>query len=63
MIATDLQPVSIVEDKGFRNLIHILDSQYEVQSRRTVMSNLPETYENLKKKKLQPQLNDASQLL
>ena len=36
MIVTDLQPVSIVEDTGFKKLLNILDPKYTTPSRRIV---------------------------
>ena len=60
MIATDLQPIAIVEDKGFKNLLSTLDSRYQPPSRRTVMSTqIPVTYQNLKTKLL-AELNNTS---
>ena len=37
MIVTDLQPVSVVEDKGFKNFVKVLDPKYCPPSRRTIM--------------------------
>ena len=37
MIAVDLQPPSIVNDKGFVKFVSILDSRYQLPSRRTIM--------------------------
>ena len=61
LIATDLQPVSIVEDQGFKNYVHTLDSRYEVPSHCTIMSRLPETYQSVKRK-LQGQLNNTTHI-
>ena len=48
MIVGDLQPPSIVENKGFKNLIETLDIKYELPSRRTIMRRiLPEKYDNV----------------
>uniref|UniRef100_A0A1X7TDA6 HAT C-terminal dimerisation domain-containing protein n=1 Tax=Amphimedon queenslandica TaxID=400682 RepID=A0A1X7TDA6_AMPQE len=45
MIITDLQPVSIVEDKGFVNFMRLLDFKYTAPSCRTLMRNhLPQLY-------------------
>ena len=43
-----MQPSTIVEDKGFNNLVHLLDSKYQLPSRRTVMWWLPNKYEEVK---------------
>ncbi|XP_065843450.1 uncharacterized protein [Oscarella lobularis] len=49
MIALDLQPASVVEDTGFRHLVHTLDSRYQLPSRRSLMrSQLPDVYEKIK---------------
>ena len=48
MLATDMQLSTIVEDKGFNNLVHLLDSRYQLPSRRTVMWWLPNKYEEVK---------------
>ena len=51
MITTDLQPISIVEDKGFQKFTTLLDSHYEPPSRRTITrSMLPTKYEETKKR-------------
>jgi len=44
MIATDMQPASIVEDVGFQRLVHLLDLRYQLPSRRTLMRKLPDMY-------------------
>ena len=49
MIVTDLQPVSVVEDKGFQNFVKVLDPKYSAPSRRTIMrEHLPRLYESKK---------------
>ena len=48
MLASNMQPSTIVEDKGFNNLVHLLDSKYQLPSRRTVMWWLPNKYEEVK---------------
>ena len=48
MLATDMQPPTIVEDKGFNNLVHLLDSRYQLPSQRTLMRWLPNKYEEVK---------------
>ncbi|XP_068231881.1 zinc finger BED domain-containing protein 4-like [Palaemon carinicauda] len=46
MIATDLQPISIVEDKGFKNFVHGLDPRYVMPSRRDLTRKyLPAMYD------------------
>ena len=60
MITTDLQPISIVEDKGFRKFTTLLDSRYEPPSRHTITrSMLPTKYEETKKK-VQQKLEEMS---
>ena len=45
LIIMDIQPLSIVEDRGFRHLIHSLDPRYEIVSRKHLSSRLlPERY-------------------
>ena len=41
MIAIDMQPATIVEDTGFQALVCLLDSRYQLPSRRHVMRSLP----------------------
>ncbi len=49
MIALDVQPTSIVEDKGFLKFVNALDPRYEPPSRRTIMrSMLPARYESIR---------------
>ncbi|KAK3863764.1 hypothetical protein Pcinc_030486 [Petrolisthes cinctipes] len=49
MITLDLQPVSIVEDPGFKELVRELDHKYEIPSRRSLMrSKLPTLYQHTK---------------
>ncbi|CAI6371372.1 unnamed protein product [Macrosiphum euphorbiae] len=51
MIAEDLQPVSIVENTGFRNLVQLLDSRYNIPNRRTLTrSIIPNLYEETRTK-------------
>ena len=40
MIAIDMQPVTIVEDTGFQSLVRLLDSRYQLPSRRHIMRSL-----------------------
>ena len=44
MIVTDMQPVSVVEDKGFQSLLHVLDPRYKLPSRKSTMRMLPDAY-------------------
>lgn len=45
MIATDFQPYSIVEDKGFRKLVEVLNPGYTLPSRQKIRYDLmPELY-------------------
>ncbi len=47
MIVTDLQPVSIVEDKGFLDFVRVLDPKYNPPSCRTIMcDHLPHFYKS-----------------
>lgn len=49
MIAEDLQPLSVVENRGFRKLVNLLDPQYVLPSRRTIGRKLiPELFESTK---------------
>ena len=46
MIATDLQPLSIVEDKGFIKYTSLLDPRYQLPCRKTVSTKLlPANYQ------------------
>ena len=46
MICTDMQPVSVVEDIGFRKLIQYLEPRYPMVTRKYLANNvLPELYE------------------
>ncbi|XP_025190395.1 zinc finger BED domain-containing protein 1-like, partial [Melanaphis sacchari] len=59
MIAEDLQPVSIVENSGFRHLVKLLDSRYQIPSRRAISRTIiPNMYDEVKNK-IQVVLNDA----
>ena len=45
MIVRDMQPFSVVEDKGFRNLVKTLDPRYQLPSRKTITTvSLPQLY-------------------
>ena len=44
MICVDMQPISLVEDRGFQSLLSLLDSKYELPSRRKTASLLTKLY-------------------
>lgn len=44
MIVRDLQPVSIVENKGFRELLHLLEPRYTPESQHYIQSQLLPAY-------------------
>ena len=48
MIVTDLQPLSIVEDAGFKKLLETVDSSYQLPSRSMITRRLPELYTDIK---------------
>ena len=51
LTATDIQPVSIVEDPGFREFVSALDKRYVIPTRTTVREKLlPELFEGGRKK-------------
>jgi len=51
MIAEDMQPFSIVENRGFQKLVRLLDSRYTLPSRRTIGRTLiPDIYETTRSK-------------
>ena len=58
MIATDLQPMSIVDDKGFQNFVQCMDPRYETPSRQTLTRSIPDLYEEIKGK-LQKELDSC----
>ncbi|XP_075151908.1 E3 SUMO-protein ligase ZBED1-like isoform X2 [Haematobia irritans] len=61
MIAIDMQPFSIVEDQGFRELIKCLDPRYSLPSRTTLQKvMMVDKYNNIKTS-LQQILNDVEQ--
>lgn len=59
LIVLDLQPLSIVEDTGFRALINYLDPKYNIPSRKTVKKLIENAY-NEKKCRIQEELAEAS---
>ena len=52
MITTDLQPISVVEDTGFRNLITYLDPRYPIVSRKQLSKKLLPTKYNEERTRL-----------
>lgn len=49
MIAKDMQPLSVVENEGFQNLMYAMDPRYELPSRSTLTQSLhPQKYEEIK---------------
>ena len=49
MIVVDLLPVSIVEDRGFRQFLKVIDQKYSPPSRRSIMrDSLPRLYQSKK---------------
>ncbi|KAJ8933556.1 hypothetical protein NQ314_013930 [Rhamnusium bicolor] len=51
MICKDFQPISVVEDIGFKNLIKELEPRYNLSSRRTIgRTLLPDAYSQIKTK-------------
>lgn len=60
MIVQDYQPLSVVADRGFRNLVYELSPNYQLPSRKTLSEKLlPETYA-LTKEKLRGKLQNAN---
>ena len=41
MVSTDMQPSAIVEDKGFKKFVSLLDPKYQPPSRRNLMRRIP----------------------
>ncbi|XP_050062434.1 E3 SUMO-protein ligase ZBED1-like [Aphis gossypii] len=59
MIAEDLQPLSIVENAGFRNMIELLDSRYEIPSRRVLGRTIIPNMFSFVQNKVKVSLNNA----
>lgn len=57
MIARDFQPFSIVEDRGFVNLLHILAPNYEIPSRKTFSKHLIPILYNKKRELLKESID------
>ena len=53
MLSQDLQPASVVEDKGFVRFVTVLDPRHNMPSRRTLMRMLPAKYGEVKQRILQ----------
>lgn len=45
-VVMDYQPLSVVEDIGFINLINVIDEKYAIPSRKTLTESLIPTYHN-----------------
>lgn len=52
MIQTDMLPISVVDGKGFRGVINLLEPAYHIPSRRTITRLIETQYEELKQKLL-----------
>lgn len=50
MIVKDLQPISMVEDQGFRHFMKVVDPRYQIPSRKSIMAGeIPKLYEQTQK--------------
>ena len=46
MIVKDLQPISMVEDQSFRHFMKVSDPQYQIPSRKSMITGeIPKLYE------------------
>ena len=59
MVAIDMQPSTLVEDKGFNKFVSLLDPKYQLPSRRNLMRKLLVKYDEVKQT-VKNQLNIAS---
>ena len=59
MVARDMQPSTIVEDKGFNKFVHLLDPKYQLPSRRSLMRKMPAKYDVVRQE-VKDELNHAS---
>lgn len=59
MIVKDLQPLSVVENDGFRKLVHGLNPKYELPSRRVVARTLLPSLYNDEVQRVSDQLSEA----
>ena len=49
MIALDSQPFSVIEDTGFIQLLHVLETRYNIPSRNYLVSNiLPQVHAGIR---------------
>ena len=48
MVAIDMQPSTLVEDKGLNKFVSLLDPKYQLPSRRNLMQKLPVKYDEVK---------------
>lgn len=60
MIATDLQPISIVNDQGFQDFLKVIDSKYVPPSRRTITRELIPKLHSTCKSQLAKSLSKAA---
>ena len=49
-IVEDLQPISVVQQKGFRNLVHALDPKYILPNRQTVVKLMKSSHKSVNEK-------------
>ena len=62
MICLDLQPISIVEDQGFKDFVGCLQPSYNIPHRRVLRNNvIPELFQT-QKSHLQQKLNEIKSL-
>ena len=59
VVARDMQPSTIVKDKGFNKLVHLLDPRYQLPSRRSLMRKIPARYDKVREE-VKDELNHAS---
>ena len=63
MMVKDLQPISIVEDEGFRYFTKVMDPRYKIPSRKSMMTGeIPKLYEQAQKT-VQDSIQSASSLV
>ncbi|XP_038124278.1 E3 SUMO-protein ligase ZBED1-like isoform X2 [Cyprinodon tularosa] len=59
MIITDCQPLSLVEDKGFRELVQLLEPSYVLPCRKAIKTMISQRYEE-KKEQIKKELKSAA---